>query len=261
MAPFTLVHPEDIPLLLAAIERNLAKGVIARPVTVRNRTKDGRFVWLEVTARVVRDAAEEAIETVITMRDVSERKLLEERLSALAHTDALTGLANRRAFDEGLEREWKRTLREGSQISLLLLDIDHFKRFNDKYGHHVGDDCLRAVARAISGTVRTTDIVARYGGEEIAIILPATAMAGATETAEKVRAGIAGLQLPHEGNPEGDGWVTASIGVATALARYGGTMRMPEGLLQAADHALYQAKHQGRNRVATTLLVAPKSSC
>jgi diguanylate cyclase (GGDEF)-like protein len=200
----------------------------------------------------------EPSEIVLVMRDVTERKKLEAQLSALALTDSLTGLLNRRAFDEALEREWKRTLRDGSEISLLLLDIDHFKQFNDQYGHQAGDDCLRAVAAAVTEAVRITDTVARYGGEEITVILPSTFTAGAVEVAEKIRASIEALRLPLEGNPEGGNWVTVSVGVATALARVGGTMRMPESLLLAADNAMYKAKHEGRNRVATALLIAPK---
>jgi diguanylate cyclase (GGDEF)-like protein/PAS domain S-box-containing protein len=229
------------------------------PVSVRMKRNDGFVLWMEVSVRLGKDADTGApTQAVIVMRDITERKGLEDKLSALALTDGLTGLANRRAFDEALDREWKRTLREGSQISLLLLDLDHFKLLNDRCGHQVGDDCLRAVAAAVSAAVRETDIVARYGGEEIAIILPSAASAGALETAEKVRAAIEDLQLTHQDNPEGGGWVTASIGVATALARQGGTIRMPESLLLAADNALYKAKHEGRNRLATTLLVAPK---
>ena len=101
-------------------------------------------------------------------------------------------------------------------------------------------------------------MVARYGGEELAIILPQVDVAGAWDTAEKVRTAIEELRIPHAGNPDGGGWVTASIGAATALARIGGTMRMPEGLLQAADHALYRAKHEGRNRVEGGMLIAPR---
>jgi diguanylate cyclase (GGDEF)-like protein len=145
--------------------------------------------------------------------------------ATLALTDGLTELANRRAFDEALDREWKRTLREGSQISLLLLDLDCFKEFNDHYGHQVGDDCLRAVARAVAGVVRATDIAARYGGEEIAVILPSTNTGGSVEVAEKVRSAVEALQITHEGNPEGGGWVTVSVGVATALSRQGGSVK------------------------------------
>jgi diguanylate cyclase (GGDEF)-like protein len=146
------------------------------------------------------------------------------------------------------------------QMSLLLLDIDYFKRFNDLYGHHVGDDCLRAVAQAAMGVVRQTDTVARYGGEEIAIILPWVDTLGAAETAEKVRAAVEALRLTHAKNPEGEDWLTVSIGAATALARHGGTMRMPESLLLTADNALYKAKSAGRNCVRTGMLLATQEA-
>lgn len=259
MEAFALVYPEDLPGLLATATRNFEPGVDPVRAAVRMRKKDGSLVWIEFTARVVRDPLTgDAKEAVVTMRDISERKKLEDKLSRLALTDGLTELANRRAFDEALSSEWRRTLREGTQISLLLLDIDHFKEFNDQYGHQVGDDCLRAVAAVVRRSVRTTDLAARYGGEEIAIILPSTDTAGAVEVAEKVRSAVEALHITHERNPAGGGRVTASVGVATALSRQGGTMRMPEGLLLAADNALYKAKREGRNQVATALLVAPR---
>jgi diguanylate cyclase (GGDEF)-like protein/PAS domain S-box-containing protein len=257
MEAFALIYPEDLPALIATATRNFAPGVEPDRSAVRMHKKDGTLVWIEFTARVVRNPSTgEADEAVVTMRDISERKALEEKLSSLALIDGLTELPNRRAFDEALEREWKRTLREGSQISLLLLDLDHFKELNDRYGHQVGDGSLRAVAVAVLAAVRTTDIAARYGGEEIAVILPSTDSTGAIAAAEKVRSAVEALRITHEGNPEGEGWVTASVGVATALSRQGGTMRMPESLLLAADNALYKAKREGRNRVATALLVA-----
>jgi diguanylate cyclase (GGDEF)-like protein/PAS domain S-box-containing protein len=254
-----LTHAEDLPKVLAAIEHSFVSGVETNSETLRMIRKNGNLVWTEVNACIIReDATGEVREFVLTMRDITKRKLLEDRLSALAMTDGLTGLANRRAFDEALEREWKRTLREGSQMSLLLLDIDHFKRLNDRHGHQLGDDCLRALGAATVGAVRATDLVARYGGEEIAVILPVAGMVGAAETAEKVRAAVEGLRLSNEDNREGGGWLTVSIGVATALARHGGTMRMPAGLLQAADNALYRAKHAGRNRVEAGMLIVPQ---
>jgi diguanylate cyclase (GGDEF)-like protein/PAS domain S-box-containing protein len=259
MEPFALVVAEDLPKLAASAARHLTPGVEADLVVNRMRKKDGTIAWMEVSARVVRDpVTAEPKETIIVMRDITERKRLEEKLSAQALTDGLTGLANRRAFDGDLDREWKRTLRDGTQISLLLLDIDHFKQFNDRYGHQVGDDCLRAIAVAVKEAVRATDVVARYGGEEIAVILAGTDSAGAVEVADKVRCAIEHLRLTHEGNPDGESLVTASVGVATALARSGGTMRMPESLLQAADSALYKAKNDGRNRIATALLMASR---
>lgn len=259
MPPFDVIFPEDVPILVAAVERDMVEGAVPIPTTVRHRRKDGTTVWMEVSPRIVRDAiTNEVTEAVIILRDVTERKRLEERLTALAMTDGLTGLANRRAFDDVLEREWKRTLREGSQMSLLLLDVDHFKQFNDHYGHQVGDDCLRSVADAVKGVVRReTDTAARYGGEEIAVILPFTDSSGALAIAEKVRQAIEDLQIRHAGNVEADLIVTASIGVSTAIARQGGTIKMPEGLLMSADHALYRAKHEGRNRIVSTILMAP----
>lgn len=256
------VYEEDLPVLAAVVASASASGAQDSSATLRMKRKDGSPVWMETNARMVREAGTgEPREYVLIMRDITERKALEDKLAALAQTDGLTGISNRRAFDEDLEREWKRTLREGSQVSLLLLDIDHFKHFNDQYGHQVGDDCLRAVAAAVSESVRATDIVARYGGDEITVILPATDSAGAVDVAEKIRSAVDALRITYagdEGDLEGEGRVAVSIGAATALARNGGTMRMPESLLLAADHALYKSKHEGRNRVATALLLAPK---
>ncbi len=260
MEPFGHVLPEDLPGLTAVANRNLMPGIEPSRATARMRKKDGTIIWMEISARVVRDSStEEPLEAVIVMRDVTERKSMEDQLARLALTDGLTGLPNRRAFDQDLDREWKRTLREGSQISLLLVDIDYFKEFNDNYGHQVGDDCLRAIAIAVHGVVRTTDIAARYGGEEIAVILPSTFAPGAVEVAEKVRSAVEALKLHYQVCPDGRSCVTVSVGVGTALARDGGTMRMPESLLLAADNALYKAKHEGRNRIATALLVAFKA--
>jgi diguanylate cyclase (GGDEF)-like protein/PAS domain S-box-containing protein len=252
VGPETFVLEEDLPLIEAASQRILNREVENSPATVRMRRKDGSLVWMEMNARAIRDSATgEPSKVVVVMRDVSEHKALEEKLASMALSDSLTGLANRRAFDQALQREWERTQREGSDISLLLLDIDHFKRFNDTYGHQAGDDCLCAIATAVKEGVRSTDIAARYGGEEIAVILRPMSATDALVVAEKLRAEIEALRLPLE-----QGWVTASIGVATALARQGGSMRMPESLLLAADNALYQAKREGRNRVVTALVVA-----
>jgi diguanylate cyclase (GGDEF)-like protein/PAS domain S-box-containing protein len=253
------ILPDDLPTVRESIERCNTVGVDGVTATIRFRRKDAVHVWMEVNARAVRDSATgDPTEHVIVMRDITERKLLEEKLSALALTDGLTGLANRRAFDEDLDREWKRTLREGSQISLLLIDIDHFKAFNDRYGHQFGDDCLRAVAVAVAGCMRPSDTTARYGGEEIAVILPTCDIVNALEVAEQIRATVEALQLSLEEGREPTAFVTISIGVATALARHGGTIRMPESLLLAADNALYKAKHAGRNQCVTAQVMAYK---
>jgi diguanylate cyclase (GGDEF)-like protein len=193
---------------------------------------------------------------VVVMRDISERKRMEEELGELAFRDKLTGIANRRKFDEVLENEWQRCLRSHGHMSLLLLDIDHFKGVNDRYGHQVGDDCLRSVAQTVQSLIsRPADLVARYGGEEIGVVLPDTDQEGALQIAETLRQSVQALRIPNQDNHEGSGVVTVSIGVATAFSRVGGRIAMPEGLLMAVDHALYQAKHEGRNRVASSMLL------
>ncbi len=129
--------------------------------------------------------------------------------------DSRTGLSTHRAFDEALEREWNRTLREGSHISLLLLDFDHFRQFHDWRQHREGDRCLAKAAAAVIGAVRITDFAARYGAEDIAIILPSTGSGGAARVAEKVQSAIQALRSSPTGSGKSEGWVTVSIGIAT----------------------------------------------
>jgi diguanylate cyclase (GGDEF)-like protein/PAS domain S-box-containing protein len=256
--PHEFILSEHLPDVAASIARMVAGADDGRPLSFRVARKAGESVWVEAKSRAVRDPASGVLtDFVLIMRDVTERKKLEARLEALAKTDELTKLANRRAFDEVLQREWRRTVRTNGQMSLLLLDIDNFKGFNDRYGHQVGDDCLRAVAAAIADTIRRPgDTAARYGGEELAVILPDTDAAGACHMAERLRTAVERLSLPHEGN-QGFGCVTVSIGAATALSRVGGSISMPEGLLAASDAALYKAKHHGRNRIESSILLAP----
>lgn len=251
-------HPDDIPLVAAATARLLAGETDSSTVTTRVICGDGTLVWVETTSRPI-GAYEPGSpgDRVLVMRDVSERKALEDRLTELAVKDGLTGLTNRRGFDETLTREWSRTVSEGSHMSLLLLDLDHFKLFNDSYGHQVGDDCLRAVATALQAMARQPgDLVARYGGEEIAIILArgdsSAAKAAAIEACELVEA----LAIPHKASPLPTGVVTVSIGVATAVARRGGGADAPGALLAAADRALYCAKGAGRNCFEVALVIA-----
>jgi diguanylate cyclase (GGDEF)-like protein len=255
-----IVHPEDMHLIHDATAQLTSGEAETLKTTYRAIRKDGTVIWMEGNARrMVDPATGRKGDLILTLRDISERKALEDKLEALATTDGLTGLANRRAFDIALDREWRRTLRDDSHLSLLLLDLDHFKGLNDNYGHQVGDDCLRAVAAAVSTLVRRPgDMVARYGGEEIAIILSGADAEGAYEMAEKVRAAVEGLRIPHASNPEGGFFLTASIGCATAFSRVGGTSKMPEGLLMSADSALYKAKHKGRNRVESTMLMTAR---
>jgi diguanylate cyclase (GGDEF)-like protein len=172
---------------------------------------------------------------------------LNATLEKLALQDGLTGLANRRQFDVSLGNEFSRATRQGTPLGLAMIDVDHFKAYNDHYGHAAGDDCLRAVARAIRQQTpkRAGDLAARYGGEEMAVLLPNTDAAGTEAVAERMRAAVAALQLPHAGSPLGI--VTISGGAASLVPRRGvdhATM-----LVEQADGALYAAKGAGRNRV------------
>jgi len=171
-------------------------------------------------------------------------------LERLATRDGLTGLANRRFFDETLNTEWRRAMRESTPLSLLMLDVDFFKRYNDAYGHQKGDACLQFVACAMMGEMlRASDLAARYGGEEFVVILPTTTLQGATVVGERVRAAVARLGMPHSASDVAE-YVSASIGVATVVPTPRST---PAQLIAAADAALYRAKREGRNRVVATL--------
>jgi diguanylate cyclase (GGDEF)-like protein len=165
-----------------------------------------------------------------------------EEVNRRAETDPLTGLANRRRFDESLQRELSQSDRFGHPVSLVLVDIDHFKRVNDSHGHAAGDAVLRAIARILADGVRTVDLCARFGGEELAILLPQTTAAGAFELADRLRRRIAGRPIKHN---DAEIVVTASFGVAS----YPDVVHTRDALFQAADAALYGAKHDGRNCV------------
>ncbi|MBN2885366.1 MAG: diguanylate cyclase, partial [Chromatiaceae bacterium] len=169
-----------------------------------------------------------------------------DQLRDLAYIDGLTGIANRRCFDERLRIEWKRAQRYGLFLAMLLLDVDYFKRYNDHYGHQEGDACLRAVAEALASfPVRGHDLVARYGGEEFVCLLPGCDPEGGHAMAEQVRAAIEAFGMAHADSPVAD-HVTVSIGVAALRPEEGSA---PERLLESADGALYAAKHAGRNQV------------
>lgn len=255
--PSSAVFADDLVIVRKHIEELSKPGAAPSNVAVRFFHKNGSLMWMEVSARMIEDPETgQPKEMILVARDLTERKKLEDQLLAMAMTDGLTGLSNRRAFDAELERQWSRVLAESSQFSLVLLDIDHFKKFNDEYGHLAGDDCLRVVGAAVKSAVRGGDVVARYGGEEIAIILPSTDSQEAVIVAEAVRNAIENLGIEHGGNPEGGNKVTASFGVATALARAGGAIRMPESLLLSADKALYMAKSEGRNCVRKVMMMA-----
>jgi diguanylate cyclase (GGDEF)-like protein len=183
-------------------------------------------------------------------RKARERELVElaEKLRRLSTVDGLTGVANRRSFDEELTRVWRRAQRESSPVSLAMIDVDQFKSYNDHYGHLAGDDCLRQVAVLLQQTVkRPFDLVARYGGEEFAVLLPDTDVPGAQKLAEEMRASVESLTIPHAASTV-SARVTMSCGVATILPAAGSE---PASLVAASDACLYQAKRAGRNRVVS----------
>jgi diguanylate cyclase (GGDEF)-like protein len=188
----------------------------------------------------------------MTFRDITDRKRIEidlatinKELNRQANMDGLTQIANRRCFDRYLALEWARCAREKQPLSLILCDLDHFKIYNDTYGHQAGDDCLTQVAKAMSQVVkRPADLVVRYGGEEFAAILPNTNGSGALQVAEIIRETVKNLRISHAMSEVGE-WVTFSLGVSSTIPN---AQMTQEYLVAAADRALYEAKEQGRDR-------------
>lgn len=183
--------------------------------------------------------------TLLLCRELRLRRHAEQELAQQAAIDALTGVANRRTLDQVLNREWFRAQRSGKPLSVLMIDADHFKSFNDRHGHQGGDDALRVLARVISENIRRpSDLAARYGGEEFSVVLAETDTAGALQIAENIRAAVE--QLPPFAGDKSP--ITVSIGLSTSTGQPGDSL---ENLMYAADKALYQAKHLGRNRVVS----------
>jgi len=210
----------------------------------------GQRRYLAADASPIYDAAGRLCAVVETLRDLTDEKMAQIALEQLATRDGLTGLANRRCFDDTLHAEWARALRQVQPLSLLMVDVDNFKAYNDAHGHLGGDECLKRVARAVASEMRANDLVARYGGEEFAVILPNQSLKGAAIVAERIRCRVEQLQLPCHFTP---GHVTVSIGAATALA---GPDNHASQLVAIADAALYRAKHLGRNRISLPLTEA-----
>lgn len=210
----------------------------------------GNHLYLAIDAGPILDDDGNLIAVVETLRDMTEQKRAEMALKTLAANDALTGLANRRSFDQAIEIEWARADRSGRPLALLFADVDHFKLFNDNHGHQRGDECLRDVASVIGKTaIRPTDLATRYGGEEFAIIMPDTDMAAASAVAERLRHAVMELRIALD-QPANEACVTLSVGVATYIP--GQEVVGPDWLIGQADQALYAAKHLGRNRVVST---------
>jgi diguanylate cyclase (GGDEF)-like protein len=252
-------HLRDIPVIMVTGQTeisNLAAGFAAGAMDYITKPSNE----VELLARV-RSALK--LKQEIDRRKAREQELLDlaaqleeanRRLERLSSLDGLTGIPNRRRFDEYLQLAWRQAIHGRTPLSLLLIDIDYFKLFNDTYGHQQGDDCLRQVAGAITASVTDAgDLVARYGGEEFAVILPDASSTRAALVAETVRARVRGLNIPHARSAVSER-VTVSVGAATALPA--GAMS-PALLVAEADQALYCAKHEGRNCVRLWEIAAP----
>ncbi len=221
------------------------------PDLFRALRRDGGTRWVE--ARVATLPPGNGLgDYLVTLRDAEQRRRAEEalgqanaELSALASTDALTGLPNRRQFDATLQKEWYRALRDGAPLALMMIDVDHFKALNDLFGHQIGDGFLARVGRIIRDNVRRAgDMAARYGGEEFAVVLPGTGSSGALDMAEMIRRAVASTDFASL--VEGGYPISVSIGVAASVPLAGAGSAT---LVHNADAALYQAKRNGRNRV------------
>jgi diguanylate cyclase (GGDEF)-like protein/PAS domain S-box-containing protein len=251
--------PEDRPQVAAAFT-NATQRTEPFECCARLLRADGALRHVLARGLTQADETGDIIAIFGVFVDVTEQKKIEQELKdanelservnralrEMAMQDSLTGLPNRRHFDAALAQEFKRAARDNTELSLIMIDLDHFKGFNDMYGHPAGDECLRRVSEAIAGVPqRPADLVARYGGEELAVLLPNTGAEGAEMVAGLLRNAVCGLRLPHAASPAQV--VTVSCGVASFSPD--SDPQVPVMLIERADQALYRAKLNGRNRV------------
>ena len=251
------MHPEDREYSVNFCISQSQAGV-DHEIDYRALTKDNGYVWIRDVVHVVRNEKGETESLVGFMFDISERKKTEEKLinlqkelEARSFKDGLTGIANRRRFDACLELEWASARRSEQPLSVILLDIDFFKQFNDLYGHIAGDQCLTSVAQTLALAIaRPRDIAARFGGEEFVILLPETDEVGAQEVAERCQRLVEKLRIPHEKSDDNP-YVSFSMGVGTIIPS---PDMEPTAFINAVDKLLYTAKQNGRNRIETAQL-------
>ncbi|HEX3597940.1 MAG TPA: diguanylate cyclase [Polyangiaceae bacterium] len=244
------MHPEDRQRVVDFCVAQ-SKAGIDHEADYRALTRDGNYVWLRDVVHVVRTDEGTVDSLVGFMFDISERKKTEQRLLELQHEledlsfkDGLTGVGNRRRFDAVMESEWESARQSRRPLSLVMIDIDFFKRYNDHYGHIKGDDCLKRVARALrAGATRPRDFLARYGGEEFALVLPETDEKGAESVARRCREVLQAERIPHDTSPVAPA-VTVSVGVGTVIPAATGA---PRSFIECVDRSLYRAKESGRN--------------
>ncbi|WP_232731726.1 GGDEF domain-containing protein [Kamptonema formosum] len=251
-----LIFPKDT-LIVEAARQSLHRPaeLLYEPVVVEMAPRD--YKLLDAHQLLVAQSHIHQLATTLLKDLYQQLETANQELQRLATSDGLTGVANRRKFDQYIEQEWRRLRREGEPLSLILCDVDFFKRYNDTYGHVAGDECLRRVAGAISSAVRRpADLVARYGGEEFAAILPNTGAHSGLYVAETIRSAVRALQLPHPKSLAA-GTVTVSLGVSCITPDCDTS---PAQLIAAADLALYQAKLDGRDCLRYASATAPSSS-
>jgi diguanylate cyclase (GGDEF)-like protein/PAS domain S-box-containing protein len=249
----TRIHPDDRARTVDFCVSQSQRGV-DHEADYRALTVDGEYVWIRDVVHVIRRPDGSVDCLVGFMFDISERKRAEDKivqlqkeLEALSYRDPLTGIANRRMFDRILDVEWDKARSLCEPLSLVIVDIDFFKQYNDRYGHPQGDACLKEVARVLDrAAARARDLCARLGGEEFALVLPATDEAEALAVAERCALKLARAALPHAASSVAT-VVTCSMGVATIVP---GSGDMPAALIDVADTRLYRAKAAGRNRIA-----------
>ena len=245
------MHPDDRAWVVNYCVSQSQAGV-DHEADYRALGADGEYVWIRDVVHVVRNEDGSPQALVGFMFDISERKKTEERLLGLqkqledfSFRDGLTGVPNRRKFDAVLDEEWDAARRHTQPLSLILIDIDFFKQYNDHYGHVQGDECLKRVGAALSGAAsRSRDLLARYGGEEFVLVLPATDEAAARRVSERCRQAIFKEQIAHAASPVGQ-LLTVSQGVGTIIPTASDTLIR---FVDAIDRRLYQAKQAGRDR-------------
>ncbi|WP_248928114.1 sensor domain-containing diguanylate cyclase [Paenibacillus hamazuiensis] len=254
---FDFIHPDDTKEAAEQIMRLFRGEPASLPFEYKFTSLKGGFFPVEGAISRIRYDGRPAL--MMTFRDITERKAAELRLKEefgnlqemnrklmeQSRQDGLTGVANRRSFEETFERTWKESLRTGTPLSVIMCDIDHFKAYNDRFGHQMGDACLKEMANALrSALKRPNDFIARYGGEEFVILLPDTDEFGMSVVAERIHEAVLALAIPH-GAQNDSGLMTVSLGAAVTVPQSDGN---PQDILEAADRGLYQAKKFGRNR-------------